>query len=92
MMKKFDFVIGYDISSPKRLRKLAVLLAKVAIRIQYSLFLYPDVTKDDLNRVVEKILKIIDEKEDDVRIYRVNTLRSLNLMSGFDLTHPKNFL
>jgi CRISPR-associated endonuclease Cas2 len=91
-MKKFDFVIGYDISSPKRLRKLAVLLEKVAIRIQYSLFLYPDVTKDDLNRVVEKILEIIDEKEDDVRIYRVNTLRSLNLMSGFDLTHPKNFL
>jgi len=91
-MKKFDFVIGYDISSPKRLRKLAVLLEKVAIRIQYSLFLYPDVTKDDLNIVVEKILEIIDEKEDDVRIYRVNTLRSLNLMSGFDLTHPKNFL
>jgi CRISPR-associated endonuclease Cas2 len=91
-MKKFDFVIGYDISSPKRLRKLAVLLEKVAIRIQYSLFLYPDVRKDDLNIVVEKILEIIDEKEDDVRIYRVNTLRSLNLMSGFDLTHPKNFL
>jgi CRISPR-associated protein Cas2 len=91
-MKKFDFVIGYDISSPKRLQKLAKALEKVAIRIQYSLFFYPTVTKKELNSLVDIILEIIDEKEDDVRIYRVKSSRSLHLMSGFDLTHPKNFL
>ena len=91
-MKNFDFVIGYDIASPKRLQKVAKLLEKVAIRIQYSLFFYPKVSREVLEKLTSDILELIDEKEDDVRIYRVDSKRSLCLMSGFDLMYPKLFI
>ena len=91
-MKNFDFVIGYDIASPKRLQKVAKLLEKVAIRIQYSLFFYPKVSREVLEKLTTDILELIDEKEDDVRIYRVDNKRSLYLMSGFDLRYPKLFI
>jgi CRISPR-associated protein Cas2 len=91
-MKKFDFIIGYDISSPKRLRKIAKVLERVAVRIQYSLFLYSDVSKVELERLIDEILKIIDKKEDDIRIYRIDKKRSLSMMSGFDLCYPKIFI
>jgi len=91
-MKKFDFVIGYDIASPKRLQKVAKLLEKVAIRIQYSLFFYPKVSREALEKLTSDILELIDKKEDDVRIYRVDSKYSLSLMSGFDLNHSKLFI
>ena len=37
-MKKMNFVITYDISDNKRLRKVALFLEKNAIRIEYSVF------------------------------------------------------
>jgi CRISPR-associated protein Cas2 len=91
-MKNFDFVIGYDIASPKRLQKIAKLLEKVAIRIQYSLFFYPKVSREMLENLTHDILELMDENEDDVRIYRVDSKRSLCLMSGFDLIYPKLFI
>jgi CRISPR-associated protein Cas2 len=71
---------------------VARLLEKKAIRIQYSLFFYPNVTQMALESLVDELLKVIDEELDDVRIYRVDAKRSLALMSGFNLTHPKIFL
>lgn len=88
-MKKFDFVIGYDVSSPKRLRQLAKLLESESIRIQYSLFFYPKQDQKALKCLVEKIVEIIDPEEDDVRIYRVDIARSMHLNSGVDLRYPK---
>ena len=37
-MKRFDFLVCYDIADAKRLRKVAKLLEKEAIRIQKSQF------------------------------------------------------
>lgn len=91
-MKKFDFLIGYDISCPKRLRHLAKLLELEAIRIQFSLFLYPKQGQKDLTILVEKIVEIIDESEDDVRIYRIDIVRSIHLMSAVNLRYPKIFM
>jgi len=91
-MKKFDFLIGYDISSPKRLRKLAKLLDSEAIRIQFSLFLYPKQDKKSLKILIDKIVKIIDQSEDDVRVYRIDIARSIHLMSGVDLQYPKVYI
>ncbi len=91
-MKKFDFVIGYDIASVKRLPKVARLLERVAIRIQYSLFFYPQVSKEELRVLVDALLEVIDEQEDDLRIYQVDTKRSLSLMRGFDLRYSKLFI
>lgn len=68
---KADFIISYDISDPKRLQKLARQLEKVAMRIQYSIFLLSDAMQTDLFSIVNTIEDIIDHDEDDVRIYRM---------------------
>jgi CRISPR-associated protein Cas2 len=91
-MKRFDFVVGYDISSAKRLRKMAKLLESRAVRMQYSLFIYHGVTKEEIESLVDEIVNVIDSEEDDVRIYRVDMKRSLSLGSGFDLKDAKIFL
>ena len=39
-MKKFNFLICYDISDEKRLAKVAKELEKVSIRIQKSIFFF----------------------------------------------------
>ena len=41
--------------------------------------------------LVDALLEIIDEEEDDVRIYQISAKRSLHLRCGFDLSHPKVF-
>ena len=88
-MKKFDFIIGYDIASSKRLRGVAKLLESESIRIQLSLFFYPNQTKEAVTSLVDKLVEIIDPQEDDVRIYRVDISRSIHLGSAVDLKYPK---
>jgi len=87
-MKTSNFIIAYDISSLKRLRKMAKLLESVAIRIQFSIFLYSNATKDELKNLISKIMEIIDVNSDDVRIYKIDTERSIHLKSGTDLKNP----
>ena len=63
-----NMLIGYDITSPKRLAKLYKSLHNYGIPIQYSLFLC-NLTKTGLRDCVKMINSIIDAKSDDVRIY-----------------------
>jgi len=87
-MKRFDFLICYDISSPKRLSKIAKILEKDAIRIQKSVFLGASMTKEDIKLLIEDISDYINPKEDDVRIYKVDKNLSKHLRSGLDLSNP----
>lgn len=87
-MKTYSFVIAYDIADAKRLRKVAKALEKVALRIQNSIFLYKDTTKEELQNIVEILQKIIDNEKDDVRIYKANLQKSFHLQSGIDLQFP----
>jgi CRISPR-associated protein Cas2 len=91
-MSRGNFVVGYDIASSKRLRQVAKLLESRGVRMQYSLFIYHDVEKEEITHLVDEMIKIIDKEEDDVRIYRVDMKSSLSLGSGFDLKHSKIFL
>lgn len=63
-----DTIICYDITDPKRLGRLFRYLKKCAIPLQYSVFLF---TGDDrqLARCLEKAVRLIDEKHDDLRAY-----------------------
>lgn len=63
-----DTIICYDISNPRRLGRVFRFLKKIAVPLQYSVFLF---TGDDrqLDRCLEKAAKLIDEKEDDLRAY-----------------------
>jgi len=87
-MKKFNFLICYDISDEKRLAKVAKELEKVSIRIQKSIFFYPEASKDEITSLVVSLEEIIEKDEDDIRIYKIDINHSLNLKSGIDLKNP----
>lgn len=87
-MKRFSFLICYDIASPQRLRRIAKTLENCAIRIQKSIFYGMDMSKKELSALVLALEEIIDEKEDDIRIYKVDKHHSLHLNSGVDLMQP----
>ncbi|SMC09208.1 CRISPR-associated endonuclease Cas2 [Nitratiruptor tergarcus] len=70
-MKRSDYLICYDISNPKRLRKIAKLLEQECIRIQYSIFLAKKATKEEIYAIADKLTELIDPDEDDVRIYKI---------------------
>lgn len=90
-MKRYDFIISYDIANIKRLRKIAKLLEKEAIRIQFSIFLLPNSTKDELQTLLDNILKIYNENEDDIRVYNIKN-SGIKLASAINLEQPYNFL
>ena len=83
-MKKMSFVITYDIADEKRLVRVAKFLEKVAIRIEYSAF-FGEFDRKNIALIVKELKKIIDEKDDDVRVYRVNLSKSIVLKSGIDV-------
>lgn len=87
-MKKYNALICYDIADPKRLAKVSRNLEKVAIRIQKSIFYYMEASPDDIKDIVNFIENVIDHKEDDVRIYKVDKKASIHLCSGIDLNQP----
>lgn len=87
-MKRFNFLICYDIADKKRLVKVAKSLEKEAIRIQNSVFYYMDGSKDDIKKIVSTLEEIIDSQADDIRIYKVDKDSSLHLKSGVNLKQP----
>lgn len=67
--KKLILVI-YDIVNDKRRRKMVKCLESYGIRVQKSAFeCYVDDTMH--KKLIKKLEKIIDEKEDLLRVYRI---------------------
>jgi len=89
-LKKADYIICYDISDSKRLRKLAKNLEKFAMRIQFSVFFAPSVSQEMLFDIIESINEVIDIDEDDVRIYTVLD-PGFKLGQAIDLHDPTTF-
>lgn len=87
-MKKFNFLVCYDIADVKRLRKIARLLESVSIRIQYSLYYCMDSSSDEMKILIQKLEGLIDQEQDDVRIYKVDKIKSLHLKSAVNLQQP----
>ncbi len=84
-MNKHDFVVCYDIADAKRIRKIARCLEKYAFRIQKSVFFYPQATKAEVFTLTNELDAIINQEEDDIRIYHVDVKNSIALESGIDL-------
>ena len=80
-----DYIVSYDISDQKRLRKLAKELEEIGVRIQYSVFFIPGMSREAIDTLVDIIKEIVDESEDDVRIYRVLG-KGMVLGRGIDLS------
>lgn len=89
-MRRFDFLICYDISDKKRVSKVGRLVEREALRIQRSIYLYDDVTKEELMSLMESVLKLIDDEADDLRVYKI-TNKGIHLGSAVDLENPLIF-
>ncbi|ERF77491.1 CRISPR-associated endonuclease Cas2 [Gallibacterium anatis] len=65
-----QFVIGYDITDPKRLQKVYKQMQHFAIPLQYSIFLFEG-TKEQLQKAIAPVIETINNKKDDLRIYEL---------------------
>ncbi|BCD68467.1 CRISPR-associated endonuclease Cas2 [Nitratiruptor sp. YY09-18] len=83
-MQKNDYLVCYDISDPKRLRRVARYLEGECIRIQYSVFIAKSVTKERIYTIADRLNELIDSKEDDVRIYKIKD-KGIAMGVAFDL-------
>lgn len=70
MRHRRTWLIGYDITSPRRLRRVARLLEKHAYRLQYSLFV-GCWTAAEFDAVWADLEKLINPRRDDVRAWPV---------------------
>lgn len=84
-MKKFNFLICYDISNPSRLRKIAKYLESISIRIQKSIFFYPNVNKQSIKDTSKTLSELINEEQDDIRIYQIDINNSININNAINL-------
>lgn len=64
------WVIGYDIASPRRLRRVARFLEKRAVRVQYSLFI-GRFTPALFDEIWAGLAGLINPRADDVRAWPV---------------------
>ncbi|WP_303786878.1 CRISPR-associated endonuclease Cas2 [Azovibrio restrictus] len=65
-----EWVIGYDITCPRRLQRVHRAMVNVATPIEYSIFLFIG-SERRLERCLDGIEALLDARTDDVRCYRL---------------------
>lgn len=63
-----SWLLGYDITDPKRLQRIYRTLLRRATPIEYSIFLFMG-TELALKHCIDEIVALIDESTDDFRCY-----------------------
>lgn len=83
-------VVSYDISNPKRLRKVAKIMESFGVRVQFSVF-EVKLDPNDVVKMKRRLDKVIKPDEDQVRFYKLcqNCQNGLEIMgvlakSGWD--------
>ncbi|QCQ22816.1 CRISPR-associated endonuclease Cas2 [Desulfoglaeba alkanexedens] len=67
---KRNYLVGYDISDPKRLQKVAKVMKEYGSRVQYSFF-HCSLSTAQKKRMMDRIRTFIREDEDQVLILPV---------------------
>ncbi|MCF6158473.1 MAG: CRISPR-associated endonuclease Cas2 [wastewater metagenome] len=65
---KSNYIVCYDITDAKRLRRVFKTLKGIGTHIQYSVF-FCKLTWQELTGLKEELKGIIDSNKDDIRIY-----------------------
>jgi len=65
---KANYLVCYDIADERRLSRVFKLMKHRGVHLQYSVF-FCRMTWQNLLELKVRLSNIIDEKEDDVRIY-----------------------
>ncbi len=89
-MHRYNFLICYDIADEKRVGKIGKLIEKHALRVQRSVYLFDNATKEDLTQLVDKILPLLDKEVDDLRVYKIID-KGIHLGEAVDLENPLIF-
>lgn len=63
-----NWVIGYDITSPKRLQQVYRAMLRHATPLEYSVFLLAG-SERDRQRCLDELKELIDTEADDLRCY-----------------------
>mgnify|MGYP001040112987 CR=1 FL=1 len=71
MSSPANYLICYDISNPRRLRRVHHLVRDVGFPLQYSLF-EAALKKDELANMVARLNKEIKDKEDRIHIFSLS--------------------
>ncbi|MBI5639749.1 MAG: CRISPR-associated endonuclease Cas2 [Nitrospirae bacterium] len=62
------YLVCYDIADPRRLNRVLRLMKGKGLHLQYSIF-HCSLTWPQLMQLKEELKDLIEEQEDDVRIY-----------------------
>ena len=65
---KANYLVCYDIADERRLTRVYALMKQQGIHVQYSVF-HCRLTWPELVELKRRLQDIIDEREDDVRVY-----------------------
>ena len=63
-----SWLIGYDITDPKRLQRMYRVMLRHATPLEYSIFLLTG-TERDRQRCMDELITLIDDGSDDLRCY-----------------------
>jgi CRISPR-associated protein Cas2 len=63
-----NWIVGYDITHPRRLQRIHRVMINRATPIEYSIFLFHG-SERALQECLDAVLKLMDDKTDDVRCY-----------------------
>jgi CRISPR-associated protein Cas2 len=67
-MERGFYIMAYDIPSDKRRAKIAKKMEAIGERVQWSVF-EAYLSRPELDKLLSQVKKILDEKEDSLRIY-----------------------
>lgn len=85
-------VVSYDIPDDRRRTRVMKTLKDYGAHVQYSVF-ECDLKPDDLKRMRERLERLIDKRQDNVRFYRLceNCLRRTQVVGRERVKHMKDF-
>jgi len=63
-------VVSYDVVDDRRRNKIARALKSFGDRVQFSVF-ECNLEKEEFQRMAKRLKKLMDEKTDSVRLYRI---------------------
>ncbi len=66
--QKRSWLIGYDITNPRRLNRIRRRIIKDAVPVQYSLYLFHGSPRE-IQHLLDALAELMDTREDDLRAY-----------------------
>ena len=79
------YIVVYDITKPKRLRKIAKYLEGIGIRVQNSTFeIDSNIVQKPLNSIFEELISLCNEEEkDSLFMYKIKNKEDLQQETSF---------